>query len=905
MCKGIKVLSVMIFTAFTMVLFACDDLPSVKVQLERIEINEASVPGAIDLNVFSLEAIELILFYSNNTSETIPLDISMVRALDLEKLSTPGHHTITIVYEMNTVSFQVTLLEPIVYQMQFETFGGTEVPAILAFAAVPIVAPMDPEKEGHTFMGWYLHGEPYSFSTMPAEDITLEALWEVNTYTLSFDSAGGSAVAAITQAFGQPLVAPDLPVKEGHTFEGWYVDSELYVFTTMPAIDLTLVAGWSVNAYTITFDSAEGSDVDAITQTFGSIVTPPDPPVREGFTFLGWWLDGEPYDFTTMPARHLTLVAHWTAYPIISFDSAGGSPVEMISLEPGTPLIAPPIPEKLHYVFMGWLLEGEPYTLTVMPEESLTLVARWEPKQYTIHFDSAGGSPIAGLVGPFNSPVEAPIAPTKEGHTFIAWEFNGMVYTFTTMPAEDITVSAIWEVNQYTIRFDSAGGSEVAEITDDFGVLVSAPAIPHKEGHTFVTWQLEGEVYSFTTMPASDIVLTAVWSLNQYTITFDSASGSFIEAITQDYGSPIVMQEIPTKLGYTFIGWEPQLPETMPASDMTLTAQYAVNTYTVTFIDYDESVLKTQLIEHGSDATPPVAPNNQEGWTFLEWDTDFTQVTEPLTVKAIYSINLYGLHYYAEDGMTIIQSTVYAFGADLSGHLPPEAPEKIGYTFEGWEALPSHMPASDLSYVASYTINDYTVTFDTEGGTEIPPMTYTYQAPMEAPEEPTKLGYVFVGWFEDQARIKAFVFETMPAHHLTLYAKWEKVEDPLVNHFYLRVTEQTDTHVTIEVVLGGIVYVNMYDARIYYDASLLTVESHLNYLSNIINASNPGEILFNFIDIFDAIQSDTVILSITFSLVEYESTTIDIQVIQAAKLDDVYMPVVVETHTTGITIVWD
>ena len=138
------------------------------------------------------------------------------------------------------------------------------------------------------------------------------------------------------------------------------------------------------------------------------------------------------------------------------------------------------------------------------------------------------------------------------------------------MLAENMTVTAQWEINQYTITFDTAGGSEIAPITQDYGTAITAPADPTREGYTFIGWDREIP----ETMPAENITLKARWEINQYTITFDTAGGSDIASITQDYGTQITTPEAPTREGYTFIGWDREIPTTMPAENMTVTAQW-------------------------------------------------------------------------------------------------------------------------------------------------------------------------------------------------------------------------------------------------------------------------------------------------------------------------------------------
>ncbi|MDD6731451.1 MAG: InlB B-repeat-containing protein, partial [Bacteroidales bacterium] len=197
--------------------------------------------------------------------------------------------------------------------------GGSDVAAITQDYGTEVTAPANPTREGYTFAGW----DKEVPSTIPAADMTFAAKWQVNQYTFTFDSNGGSDVAAITQDYGTEVTAPANPTREGYTFTGW--DKE--VPSTIPAADMTFTAQWQVNQYTFTFDSNGGSDVAAITQDYGTEVTAPANPTREGYTFTDW--DKEVP--STIPAADMTFTAQWQVNQYtFTFDSNGGSDVAAI-----------------------------------------------------------------------------------------------------------------------------------------------------------------------------------------------------------------------------------------------------------------------------------------------------------------------------------------------------------------------------------------------------------------------------------------------------------------------------------------------------------------------------------------------------------------------------------------------
>ena len=191
---------------------------------------------------------------------------------------------------------------------------------------------------------------------------------------------------------------------------------------------------------------------------------------------------------------------------------------------------------------------------------------------YTVAFLSDGENTAPPQIRA-NAPAARPADPTKEGHTFIGWYNGESEWNFETPVTEKLTLTAKWQINRYTITFDTAGGSEVAPITQDYGTTITAPANPAKTGYTFAGWDKTIP----TTMPAGDMTITAQWQVNQYTITFKLENGGQDIVIKQDYGTAITAPANPTKTGYTFAGWDKTIPTTMPAGDMTITARWTEN----------------------------------------------------------------------------------------------------------------------------------------------------------------------------------------------------------------------------------------------------------------------------------------------------------------------------------------
>ena len=191
------------------------------------------------------------------------------------------------------------------------------------------------------------------------------------------------------------------------------------------------------------------------------------------------------------------------------------------------------------------------------------------PVTVTYAYGALGGTYATQIVQAGEKAIE-PDVPSRQGYQFTDWYLDDTKYDFNTAVTGNMTLTAKWTANSYTIAFDTDGGSEVAPITQDYGTQITAPADPTREGYTFIGWDKAIPA----TMPAEDLTVTAQWRINQYTITFDTDGGSEIAPITQDYGTAITAPANPTREGYTFIGWDTEIPTTMPAGDMTITAKW-------------------------------------------------------------------------------------------------------------------------------------------------------------------------------------------------------------------------------------------------------------------------------------------------------------------------------------------
>ena len=321
-------------------------------------------------------------------------------------------------------------------------------------------------------------------------------------------------------------------------------------------------------------------DIQIIVKTGSEFTAPASggltrPAGDTGSYFM--WLDSNGNSYApgaSVPADVTKLTVQWTAPTYAVTLHTNGGTINNGNVTEYTYGVGATLPTdvtRTGYTFKGWY-DNE--NLTSSPVMAIgdtetgnkEYWAKWEINQYTVTVKPENGEADITITQDYGTAIAAPADPTREGYTFTGWDRD----IPATMPAENMTVTAKWKVNQYTITFDTNGGSEITPITQDYGTAITAPANPTREGYTFIGWDKAIPA----TMPAENMTITAKWKVNQYTITFDSNGGSEIAPITQDYGTAITAPADPTREGYTFIGWDKAIPATMPAEDLTITAQW-------------------------------------------------------------------------------------------------------------------------------------------------------------------------------------------------------------------------------------------------------------------------------------------------------------------------------------------
>lgn len=279
--------------------------------------------------------------------------------------------------------------------------------------------------------------------------------------------------------------------------------------------------------------------------------------------------------------------------------------------------------------------------------------------------------------------ITPPEAPAKEGHTFAGW---GDIPA--TMPAKDMVFVGTYTVNKYEVVF-VIEGEVVAKDSVAYGASLTIPDVDEREGYSIVWPELPA------TMPARDITIEGKYVVNTYTLVY-KVDGEIYKTYDIEYNAAITAEPAPEKEGHTFSGWS-EIPETMPANDITIVGTYTTNKYLITFI-IDGEVIVSDSLEYGSTIVIPEAPE-KEGHTFSGWgEVAEVMPAHDLTYEGAYTANTYKVYYYVGDELVHTEEVVY--GDSIPEYVYKPAEE--GYTFLGWVGEPYEtMPAHDVTYIAN------------------------------------------------------------------------------------------------------------------------------------------------------------------------------------------------------------
>ena len=655
-----------------------------------------------------------------------------------------------------------------------------------------------------------------------------------HNWVVTFDPNGGTPVPLAQEVeYGHTATKPVEPTLKGYTFDGWYLDGEEepFDFGTTITSDITLTAKWEINKYTVTFDSYGGSKVDPQVVEYGLYAQEPEEPTLKGFTFAYWYLDdeNEAYDFDTTPiTSDITLTAKWNINKYtVAFNTDGGTPVPPAQeVEYGLTATEPAAPEKTGYTFDGWYLGDEKYDFSAAVEQNITLTAKWQKKTFTVKYylpDETGAwvEKKMDTVDSVDYATYSLWTPNAEdGYEFSGW-YQKTADIGVKAKVEKLYMAKEWKLYgkftpieyniQYVYNDGKATSTNPTTYTVESDAITLADATGADWGKTFLEWHDENDqkITEIPTGSTGDRVITAYWNWPVHLHYLDKDNNE-IESATL-YVSELEPGAcvLPTgeKTGYDFDGWyeakkdigtaSHKLNALSIAKKWELYGRYTAKTdvsYTVKYLrEGDNKVLApekvvtdqtfdTEVTEQAADVVgyTPDAPSK----TMI-----LDEYNKVLTFS--YSANTYD--YTVRHIKQLPDGSYDEANAEV---------ETLSGKFEALAAVTakdygSHYPTNDadtkqnikieegLTIDVKYDLDEHTLTFETNGGSAINPVTVRHGNAVARPADPTKDKYTFIGWYADPEFTEEYDFATVLEADKTIYAKFELTSTP-IGDIYVR-----------------------------------------------------------------------------------------------------------------------
>ena len=635
---------------------------------------------------------------------------------------------------------------------------------------------------GHDFAGWYKNGEmisdanPFVF-TQSTEATSLQARFTVQKRTVTLYD-GTDLYDTLTPDYGTTAALPR-PTKATYEFVGWYEDRALTRAFDGRAVteNLFLFAKWerTVILYEVRFVDWDGTQIGAVqsVEQGKAAITPADPR-RTGYVFDGWSDDG--YLSVT---GNLTVTATYVkqTYAVAFYlDEGDEDPAFTQNVAYLERAAIPQTPQKDGFLFAGWKWNGYDFDFSTTVDEPIDLYAAWTVKPaetFTVRFwDGDDGDKVLldTQTVEQGKGATAPESPRRTGLRFSAWD---RAFDCVT---EDLDVHATYVTATYTVIFNFyEGGTERStEQTVAHGAAANAPANYARTGYDFIGWD---RAFDSVT---EDLTVAARYQKKTLTASFFNGE-ELIATVDAAYGESFAIPETPEVAGYSFLGWYADGALTEPF-DFTAAATASVSVYgrfdlivvdryTVRFVDYNGNEISRQTVVAGNSAIAPGNPS-RTGYTFVGWDRAFASVTEDVTVTATYAINNYTVNYYAEDRAELLATKTVPYGTDATGLVTP--PAVAGKTFLRWSADLSSV-SKDATVYAIYDAHVVEVRF-MDGENVLIRQAVRYGQTASVPNTPTKVDYVFKGWYSDAGCESVYDFNTPIENEegVEIYAKWEE-----------------------------------------------------------------------------------------------------------------------------------
>ena len=608
----------------------------------------------------------------------------------------------------------IAALDLMTYNATFYV-DGAEYRVVPTKVGEQIVAPEAPSKTGYVFTGW----DP-EVGVMGVENVRFDAKfsagevsYKVETYVMGLDGQYGAAETKTVPATTGAAVSVEPEAREGFTV----ADNSVLSGVVAADSSLVLKVYYSRNQYKLSVDGVE-SDV-----YYGAALNIAAPAAREGFTFTGWNVEVP----ANMPASNLTLVSQWSEND--ADYTAYNAAVAAAKAKQGEENYDKMYTAETRDALAGALaidVAGKKYSEQSVVDAATKAindaVAALEVMTYNAIFtvDGAQYEVVPTKVG---EQIVAPKDPAKEGYVFKGWDKE-----VGKMGVEDITFAAQFEEASgiaYTVEvytMDVNGNYGAAETKTLYGTTDAEVTADTTAAEGFTFDESAANVVSGKVAADGSLVLKVYFARNQYKLTVDGAESEVYYGAALDIATPAARK------GYTFTGWNVDVPTNMPASDLTLVSQWSENDADYTAYNAAVAAAQAKQAEDGYEARytaetraalAEALANDVSGKKYSEQGLVDAATTAINDAIAALDLMTYNATFYVDGAEYRVVPT--KVGEQI---IAPEAPSKIGYVFTGWDKEVGVMGTEDVSFNAqfsagevSYKVETYVMGLDGQYGT--------------------------------------------------------------------------------------------------------------------------------------------------------------------------------------------
>lgn len=682
--------------------------------------------------------------------------------------------------------------DPIKYTIEYEFDGRLINSQEFVYDVLEQLNSCNETKTGYTFKGWSYNGNIYSDAesimnlTTKEETIRFIAKLEQNEYNIYFDTDGGNYIESVKVLYGNSVELKDA-TKEGYKFIGWYLGEEKISEITNYNYDrnITLKAKYAINEYVIEF--TDGQNVVRQNVTHNTLVTlKPNEFIKLGYKFIGWsskegsneitYIDKDIIAFKE--SMKLYAVFEIINYKITFINDFGVNKVFSYNIESEDIIISKP--SKSGYKFLGYN-DGKETILDYVIRKGTTgdivLTAEFEIINYTIKYVNVDGSEINENYLSKTYNIENIVTfrnYDKVGYKFIGWKKQGTDEKLlsTNGLTENLVLELITEKLQYTVKFDTFGGSRVNDIIVDYKDIINDidNIISTKYGYNFVGWYLDHnfeDKYQNNEI-TENITLYAKFEAKIIEVSFEGIEDKIAITFGNKYG---ILPTI-SKDGHTFVGWfdgDTRILDStilLKDSNHKLTPKFVVNNYTVYFETNSQTRIPSQNVVFGNKVNRPelLTKTGYEfaGWfkekTFeTEWNFEEDLVNEVTTLYAKWNLVTYNIIYSYEgiDAVSNTNETTYTVE-----RLVEFKPLHLdGYRFVGFKYKDKFITstaslAENIKVVCVFESITYNIHFEGFNNENMPSIKVNYNDYIKGIITPSKVGYRFIKWTYNGQEVK-------------------------------------------------------------------------------------------------------------------------------------------------------